>query len=84
MKKKTLYPIGVGCRYYKIGRIKYVVSSHFAVFDMKLAGTTFRDRMQHSLKSGFADLTFDESADNMDAQGYSCSEADRGKEETNE
>ena len=84
MKKKTLYPIGVGCRSYKIGRIKYVVSSHFAVFDMKLAGTTFRDRMQHGLKSGFVDLTVAESADNMDAQGYSCSEADRGKGENNE
>ena len=84
MKKKTLYPIGVGCRSYKIRRIKYLVSSHFAVFDMKLAGTTLRDRMQHGLKNGFADLTVAERADNIEAQGYSCSEADRGKEETNE
>lgn len=84
MKKKTIYPLGIGCRSYKIGRIKYLVSSRFAVFDMTLTGTTLRDRMQHGLKSGFADLTVAESADNMEAQGYSCSEADRGKEENNE
>ena len=45
-------------------------------------GTSLRDLVAHSLKSGLIDLTEEEVCDNMDLQGYACSEVDRGKEET--
>lgn len=80
-KKRELCLIGVGARRYKIGRVNYIVSARFKVFDT-FFGTTLRDCMAHSLKSGLIDLTDDAATDNMDSQGYACSEVDRGKEET--
>ena len=80
-KKRKLRLIGVGARRYKIGRVNYIVSAHFKVFDT-FFGTTLRDLVAHSLKSGLIELTEEEVCDNMDSQGYACSEVDRGKEET--
>lgn len=80
-KKRELRLIGVGARRYKIGRVNYIVSARFKVFDT-FFGTTLRDLVAHSLKSGLIDLTEEEVCDNMDSQGYACSEVDRGKEET--
>jgi len=80
-KKRKLCLIGVGYRIYKIGRVNYIVSASFKVFDT-FFGTSLRDLVAHSLKSGLIDLTEKEVCDNMDSQGYACSEVDRGKEET--
>ena len=80
-KKRELCLIGVGARRYKIGRVNYIVSARFKVFDT-FFGTTLRDLVAHSLKSGFIDLTDENVCDNMELQGYACSEVDRGKEET--
>ena len=79
-KKRELCLIGVGAKRYKIGRVNYIVSARFKVFDT-FFGTTLRDLVAHSLKSGLIDLTEEEVCDNMDSQGYVCSEVDRGKEE---
>ena len=80
-KERKLCLIGVGARRYKIGRVNYIVSARFKVFDTFL-GTTLRDLVAHGLKSGLIDLMEKEVCDNMDSQGYACSEGDRGKEET--
>ena len=80
-KKRELCLIGVGARRYKIGRVNYIVSARFKVFDT-FFGTSLRDLVAHSLKSGLIDLMEKEVCDNMDSQGYACSEVDRGKEET--
>ena len=80
-KKRELCLIGVGARRYKIGRVNYIVSARFKVFDT-FFGINLRDLVAHSLKSGLIDLTVEEVCDNMDSQGYACSEVDRGKEET--
>ena len=80
-EKRKLCLIGVGARRYKIGRVNYIVSARFKVFDTFFS-TTMRDLVTHSLKSGLIDLTEEEVCDNMDSQGYACSEVDRGKEET--
>lgn len=79
-KRKTLCRISTGSRSYRIGRIKYIVSAHFAVYDT-LTGITLRDRMTHSLKNGFAELPSAAEDDNMHPMGYACSE-DR-KEDAN-
>ncbi len=71
----------VGYRIYKIGRVNYIVSARFKVFDT-FFGTTLRDPVAHSLKSGLIELTDEENCGNMDSQGYACSEVDCGKEET--
>ena len=84
MKGKTICPMGSGEHSYRVHGVTFIVKALFMPISGKTVPTTIRNRMQHSLKSGFADLTFDEPTDNMNAQGYSCSEADRGKEETNE
>ena len=79
-KRKNLCCISTGSRSYRIGRIKYIVSAHFAVYD-SLTGITLRDRMTHSFKNGFAELPHAEDDDSMNPMGYACSE-DR-KEDAN-
>ena len=71
-KRKNLCCISTGSRSYRIGRIKYIVSAHFAVYDT-LTGITLRDRITHSFKNSFAELPSDEEDDNMPL-GYACSE----------
>ncbi len=79
-KSKNLCCISTGSRSYRIGRIKYIVSAHFAVYDT-LTGITLRDRMTHSFKNGFAELPSAENDVSMSPMGYACSE-DR-KEDVN-
>lgn len=72
-KRKNLCRISTGSRSYRISGIKYIVSAHFAAYD-SLTGITFRDRMTHSFKNGFAELPPVEDDDTMNPMGYACSE----------
>ena len=65
--------IGAGEHEYKIGDVKYIVSSHFA-HPSEPDKETLSDRIKHFVSGDFADLTADVEKDKIDSE-YVCSAA---------